>query len=132
MANSSIIVLSARPYSDALTACKALGEQLWSPDIGNASIQHNLDYLKYKDTALGTSSFWIASKGVGSRAIDRTGRISWPAIASRLPVLCTQSAPFSNETFKDTSEQWQVTVRSNGEYLTGYIDFYSFSMRKFC
>lgn len=125
-ANSSIIVLSARPYSDALTACKALGEQLWSPDIGNASIQNSLDYLKYKDTALGSSSFWIASKGVGSRAIDRTGRISWPAIASRLPVLCTQSAPFSNETFKDTSEQWQVTVRSNGEYLTGFRDRYSF------
>lgn len=125
-ANSSIIVLSARPYSDAILACKALGEQLWSPELGSSSIQRNLDYLRYKDNALGSSQFWIASKGVGSRAIDRTGRVSWPAIASRLPVICTQTAPFSNETFKDTSDNWQVTVRSNGEYLTGFRDRYSF------
>lgn len=118
-ANSSVIVLEARSYKDASAACQALGEQLWSPELGLGSIQSTLDYLKYRQDDRQSCQYWVASKGLTNRAIDSTGRVSWPGPFSQLPVICTQSAPFSNSTTKDTSEKWQVTVRSNNEYLTG-------------
>lgn len=36
-----------------------------------------------------------------------------------LPVLCTQTAPFSNRTFQSTAQEWRTSVRSNNEDLVG-------------
>jgi hypothetical protein len=113
-------VLEARSLKEASDSCQALGEQLWSPELKTSSIQTNLNYLKYNEDADDCSQYWIASKGSISRAITADGVISQVKSSLELPVLCTQSAPFSNETTKDSSEKWQVTVRSNNEYLTGY------------
>ncbi|KAH6654745.1 Alpha/Beta hydrolase protein [Truncatella angustata] len=123
-ADSGVIVLEARSYNDANAACAVLGEQLWSPRNGTST--PTLDYLKYLNSEKGESRFWIASKGTISSTIDYDGRTSRTAPSTKLPVLCTQSAPFSNETVKDTSEKWQVMVHSNNEYLTGFRDRYSF------
>lgn len=117
--NSSVIVLEARSYKDASTACEALGERLWSPANGSASLGANLNYLAYSQDTHSSRQYWVAPQGKINRAIDSSGHVSWPGPMSQLPVVCTQSAPFSNETAKDTSERWQVTVHSNNEYLTG-------------
>lgn len=119
-ANSGVIVLEARSLKQASASCLALGEQLWSPELKTSSIQTNLNYLKYNEDADDFSQYWIASKSNISRAINANGLIAEVKSYLELPVLCTQSAPFSNESVKDTSEKWQVTVESNDEYLTGY------------
>ncbi|ORY59199.1 Alpha/Beta hydrolase protein [Pseudomassariella vexata] len=125
-ASSGVIILGPRPLKDASTACQALGEQLWSPELKTASIRPNLDYLIYTKSAQRQTKYWIAPKGVATRTIDASGDYAWTNASSRLPVLCSHTAPFSNETIQDTSPKWQVTVRSNNEYLTGFRDRYSF------
>jgi hypothetical protein len=119
VSNSGVIVLTRQSYSDAAAGCQALGEQLWSLELNTASIQANLDYLKYQGRIDESSRFWIGSQGNSSRAIGFSGTVSDVDAASRLPALCTQSAPFSNDAIQDTSERWQVSVRANNEDLTG-------------
>ncbi|KAL7626796.1 hypothetical protein AAE478_003570 [Parahypoxylon ruwenzoriense] len=128
VSNSGVLLLEARLQEDAVKTCEDLGEQLWSPDELGAtrSIQSSLDFIKHIEQDLGLSQFWIAPKEKSGRTIGTDGRISLTNSHARLPVLCTQSAPFSNETFQDASEKWQVMVKSNNEYLTGFRDRFTF------
>ncbi|KAI1393824.1 alpha/beta-hydrolase [Hypoxylon trugodes] len=123
---SGVLLLEARSLDAACKACKAVGEDLWSPESGIENIKKNLDYLKYVDSGSDDSRFWIASNNGSAQAIDLDGNTSRARPDVELPVLCTQSAPFSNETSQDASEKWQVTVKSNNEVLTGYRDHLSF------
>ncbi|KAI1844505.1 hypothetical protein JX265_010000 [Neoarthrinium moseri] len=125
-ANSGVIVLAARSYRGAITTCEAFGEHLWSPDLGASDIQASLNYLKYKEAENPRAQYWIAPSGNRSRSVDTSGVVSWSPPSVDLPALCTQSAPFSSGSFKNTSEQWRVTVESNNEVLTGFRDRYSF------
>ncbi|KAI1321006.1 cholinesterase [Xylariaceae sp. FL0255] len=127
-ANSGVLVLEPQLFQDASKSCKALGEQLWSPELKTASIQSELDYLKYSNDARDLSEFWIASANAGTqRKINSNGVISSTRSNLALPVLCTQTAPFSNSTYQDnTDTKWQITVHSNNEYLTGFRDRLSF------
>ncbi|KAH9903573.1 Alpha/Beta hydrolase protein [Xylariomycetidae sp. FL2044] len=129
LASSGLLVLDPRLPSDAARSCEALGESLWSPE-GNASsiIQNNLDYLKYTGSMAQNSSsrFWIAPRNLSARVIDIDGHVYVAKGNQSLPVLCSQSAPFSNETFQDTSARWQTSVFSNGEHITGFRDRLSF------
>lgn len=119
-ANSGLIVLDARSFSEASTSCQALGEELWSPKSGISTIQKNLDYLKYLKSYPELSKFWIEPESSSGQTIDISGYVSHSSKALELPVLCTQSAPFSSPTSQDINEKWQVTVHSNNEYVTGY------------
>ncbi|KAI1121563.1 cholinesterase [Nemania abortiva] len=125
-ANSGLIVLDPRSFTEASKSCQVLGEQLWSPKSGISSIQRSLDYLRYSRNYSGLAKFWIGPESLSGQAIDINGRVSRTSKALELPVLCTQSAPFSNETSQDTNEKWQVTIHSNNEYLTGFRDRLSF------
>ncbi|KAK2629552.1 hypothetical protein QTJ16_000372 [Diplocarpon rosae] len=130
-AGSGVIVITPRSEASAASACAALGEQLWSPELSNASIQVNLDYLAYQGKYSPDQEYWIAPSGSDRRTIDGKGEIAKNTTATfnshaRLPALCTQSAPYSNSTHDDTSLKWQVTVHSNGEYITGFRDRLSF------
>ncbi len=116
---SSVILLSKGSLSDAASRCQALGEQLWSPELNTASIRRNLDYLKYQNGLDDALALWIAPLAETSRTIDTSGHISSAHPDKRLAALCTQTAPFSNDTYQDTSERWRVTVRANNEELTG-------------
>ena len=122
-ADSGVILLSPRSRIYAASACAALGEQLWSPELKTSSIQPNLDYLTSGGQFSADQQYWIASTRNTSRAIDGHGNIANTSTTLsaylQLPVLCTQSAPFSNSTYQNTSSQWQVTVHSNNEYITG-------------
>lgn len=105
---------------DASAGCEALGEQLWSPELNTASIQKSLDYLALRNGPAGASLFWIAPKDSQARTISITGELKTAAdSAATLPVLCTQTAPFSNETFQDVSAKWQITTKSNGDSFVG-------------
>lgn len=120
-AGSGLIVLTSQSRESAAANCAALGEQLWRPEWNTASIQPSLDYLTYENKYHAGQQYWISPNSADYRAIDRHGYIKIVSPHLHLPALCTQSAPFSNSTYQDTSRQWQVTVHSNNEYLTGYV-----------
>jgi hypothetical protein len=117
--DSGLIVLTSRSREAAAADCAALGEQLWEPGLKTASIQPNLDYLTYENKYRSSQQYWIAPDASRPRVIDGEGNIKVVSHRLNLPALCTQSAPFSNSTYQDTSRQWQVTLHSNNEYLTG-------------
>ncbi|KAK7952515.1 uncharacterized protein PG986_008243 [Apiospora aurea] len=125
-ADSGVIILGARPLKEAKRACKDLGEKLWSPKQRTASIQPNLEYLKFAGRDKEGPKHWVASNESDALAINVDGEVSASDPASELPVLCTQTAPLSHETDQDTSDRWHVTVHSNNEVLTGFRDRYSF------
>jgi hypothetical protein len=123
-ASSGLILLSRRSQSDAVAGCAALGEQLWSPELNTASIQANLDYLKYQKKINDITLLWVASHNNESRAIIGASGKVVPVpvdVGLRFPALCTQTAPFSSEQSQDTSAKWQVSVKSNNEEYTGYV-----------
>ncbi|KKK13553.1 hypothetical protein ARAM_001721 [Aspergillus rambellii] len=125
---SGVLLLDAMDLDSAAESCKALGETLWKPETPFSVIKPHLDYLIYQGRYSAEQRFWISS-GVQHRrpqTITRTGLILPAADRERLPVLCTQSAPYSNETFSDTSSDFQVTIYSNKEHITGYRDRHAF------
>lgn len=116
-----MILLSRRSRSDAAAACQALGEQLWSPELKTASIQPNLDYLKYQGKIGDSTLLWIGSANNESRAIGASGKVTDVDAGLRLPALCTQTAPFATASSQpNTDAQYQVSVHSNNEDYTGY------------
>ncbi|KAG0159256.1 hypothetical protein PDIDSM_6778 [Penicillium digitatum] len=123
---SGILVLDARPWQEATESCQKLGETLWGTDSNYQTTQRDLDYLVFQDKYARNQRFWTASDHRKLSTIDTTGRVNQASANEKLPVFCTQSAPFSNHTFQDTSAQWQVTVHSNDEDLTGFRDRFSF------
>lgn len=127
-ASSGLILLSRRSQSDASAACAALGEQLWSPELNTASIQANLDYLKYEKKIDDTTLLWIGSSNKDARAIGASGKVVSVDAGLRLPALCTQTAPFSTAQSQNTSTKWQVSVKSNNEEYTGYVRSSEFSI----
>jgi hypothetical protein len=112
-------VLDARPWQEATESCQKIGETLWGADSSYKNIQNDLDYLVFQGKYTRNQRFWTTSDHRKLSTIDTNGRVNKAPANERLPVLCTQSAPLSNSTFQDTSAQWQVTVHSNDEYLTG-------------
>ncbi|SPO02957.1 related to cholinesterase [Cephalotrichum gorgonifer] len=125
-ADSAIILLGSKmTLRDAEAACAALGEQLWAPELGASSIRPNLDFLRYQNKS--RAGLWIAPANGTARSISTSGDISGGhEETARLPALCTQTAPFSSGTIRDTSEQWRISIRANDEELVGYRDRNSF------
>ncbi|KAJ5130945.1 uncharacterized protein N7515_006984 [Penicillium bovifimosum] len=126
LADSGVVVLDARNWQEATESCQKLGESLWDIASGHQDVQNNLDYLVYQGKYHHGQQFWTASNHRKLSTIDTNGRINRASAHERLPVICTQRAPYSNMTFQDTSAQWQVTVNSNNEYITGFRDRVSF------
>ncbi|KAI1296158.1 Alpha/Beta hydrolase protein [Xylaria venustula] len=125
-ADSGLIILDARSFRSASTSCEELGEQLWAPELKTSDIQRNLNYLKYTEDYGRSPKFWIGPGNSTARSLDTNGKVSVTPDAFELPVLCTNSAPFSYATSQDTSEKWRVTVQSNNDHITGFRDRLSF------
>ncbi|KAJ5208777.1 hypothetical protein N7449_003156 [Penicillium cf. viridicatum] len=126
LSGSGILVLDARSWQEATDSCQKLGESLWGTDSSYRNIQSDLDYLVFQGKHTRNQRFWTASDHRKLSTIDTNGQVNKASADEKLPVLCTQSALFSNGTFQNTSAQWQVTVHSNDEYLTGFRDRFSF------
>ncbi|CAG8083947.1 unnamed protein product, partial [Penicillium nalgiovense] len=126
LSGSGFLVLDARPWQEATESCQKIGETLWGAGSSYKNIQNDLDYLVFQGKYTRNQRFHTASDHRKLSTIDTNGRVNKASAHEKLPVLCTQSAPLSNSTFQDTSAQWQVTVHSNDEYLTGFRDRFSF------
>ncbi|KAL2122949.1 hypothetical protein VTJ04DRAFT_3404 [Mycothermus thermophilus] len=136
--STSVILTDARPYKHvSQNVCAKLGESLWKPPVrpggrfkrGGASSSSLPfgDYLKYTGTASASSRFWVSSDS-GSNVVNTSGKLSKVPTTSneRLPGFCTNSAPFSNTSFQDTSSKWHIDVEVNNQILTGFRDRLSF------
>ena len=110
-AGAAILFLGEKmTLQDGETACADLGEQLWAPELDTGSIQRNLNFLRYQGKD--STSFWIAPLDDAFRSISISGNVlDDRGESEKLPVLCTQTAPFSNSSVQDTDERWRVSVR---------------------
>ncbi|GES60433.1 carboxylesterase, type B [Aspergillus terreus] len=125
--DSGFLLLDPMSFDDAERSCEALGESLWGNTGSIEDTKTNLDYLVYEGRYLRNQRYWISPDSQKSpRAINSRGSITRVAAKKKLPVLCTQTAPYSNETYQDTSQQLQITVSSNNERITGFRDRLSF------
>jgi hypothetical protein len=119
LSDSGILVLGPRTWQQARESCLKLGENLWGAKSNPRDIQSDLNYLVYQGKYPQSQHFWTASDHRKPSTINANGQIKSAKANKKLPVICTQTAPYSNITFQDTSAKWQVTVNSNNEYLTG-------------
>ncbi|OQD75233.1 hypothetical protein PENDEC_c008G02950 [Penicillium decumbens] len=116
---SGVILLDAMPLVKATDACRIIGESLWATQSGFSNIQHDLEYLVFQRKFSGSQQYWIAPIQAVPSTIDAYGEIRESFSSIHLPVLCTQSAPYSTADTKDTNSTWQVAIQSNNENITG-------------
>ncbi|CZR56820.1 uncharacterized protein PAC_06709 [Phialocephala subalpina] len=67
-----VLLLGFLTLDDAIAACQALWEQLWSPSP-DADIPPNLDYLSYQGKCTDTQKYWIASNASRTQTINGHG-----------------------------------------------------------
>ncbi|KAL2164161.1 hypothetical protein VTH06DRAFT_3375 [Thermothelomyces fergusii] len=132
-ADAAVILTDARPHQHVSDVCRELGEQLWRPGEGKgkknkkgASALPFAGALAYDGTADASSKFWV--DGPDRAAVDLAGRPLPPDSVShsKLPGLCTNTAPFSSPSAQDTSPRWQISLEVNNQTLTGFRDRLSF------
>ncbi|KAJ5929183.1 hypothetical protein N7454_007031 [Penicillium verhagenii] len=126
LAGSGVLLLDPMPLQKAIDTCHSLGESLWSYTTGVSEIQNDLDYLTYQGKYSNNQQYWIGDVRNTPSTINAKGQIQKASANTYLPALCTQSAPYSNSDTQNTSSTWQVSVRSNNDYLTGFRDRVSF------
>ncbi|KAK0732802.1 Alpha/Beta hydrolase protein [Apiosordaria backusii] len=125
-ADSAVLITESHVSNSGFEKiCSGLGEQPWSESKkkgGKTVLQPLFDYLRYEKRASSSSRYWIA----GRKTIDVDGDVDSTKSRDEFAGLCTNKAPFSNETFQDTSSKWQVSVDVNNQTLTGFRDRLSF------
>lgn len=133
---AAILVSKPQSYSTAGKSCQALGETLWSPHARNfdAGLNNSLNYEVYAGRLAANQLFWAGSTGINTRhrrrdscqALRIDGNTHDCNCQDLLPVLCTQSAPASNDTYADTSTAQRIAQDVGSQTLVGYRDFFTF------
>ena len=122
---AAILLGTSTTASAAKKACQGLSETLWSPEAQsfNFGIQKSLAYQVYSKNYPSNQLFWVnQGNSYECRATDAKGRISQVNCASKLPALCTQTAPYSTPTSANTSESFQISQKIGNQTLTGFRD----------
>ena len=131
--DAAIVLETIQTHEQAQKACESLSESLWKPS-SNAEDAGFLAYLNYESGSHsgGRSRkqlYHVSEKGPhGScKSIDpSSGHIQPVDCRTKLPALCTQSAPLSFVNNTDTSASKQTTVTSGKAIYTGWRDKLSF------
>ncbi|KAK6335742.1 hypothetical protein TWF730_003120 [Orbilia blumenaviensis] len=126
---AAILVEAAKTLADGQSSCATLSESLWAPEAQgqafSAGLNNTLSYQHHLGKFSKNELYWIApAAGKPCRAISGTGEIKSLDCHRqyRLPTLCTHSAPVSNATSSDTSPQYQITVNTGRNKITGFRD----------
>ncbi|KAK4165334.1 putative cholinesterase [Cladorrhinum sp. PSN259] len=127
-ADTSVIVTESRLSRDSYErVCSGLGEQPYSGSKSSKGIKPLLDYLKHEGRATPSSQFWVAGSGSSQKVINTSGvTTQQKSKKDTLQGLCTNKAPFSDGSFQDTSNKWQISLDVNNQTLTGFRDRLSF------
>ncbi|KAK5108025.1 hypothetical protein LTR62_008860 [Meristemomyces frigidus] len=119
--DAAIVLSTPMSEQQAQSACAALGERLWYPDESDGDF---LQYLCYEGE---NGPYWIEGRvGPSCKTLTASGKQGLKSCAATLPVLCTQSAPISNLTYSNNSTEWQSTVSTGSQTITGFRDKYAF------
>ncbi|KAJ4360412.1 uncharacterized protein N0V89_000974 [Didymosphaeria variabile] len=111
--------------SKAEAGCAALQETLWDP-TDHTELDF-LRYLAYEKARDDVGQYWVQSgKDTGCRAITTSGKIRTVPCDTKLPALCSQSAPLSSTSSNNTEPRWQTHVRTGEAAVVGYRDKLSF------
>lgn len=127
-----LLIESIQTYKEAAAACQALSEQLATVPVTDADFQKQLRYLVFKGSYAEGQKFWVGNADLQTIQIRKDG--TWTlssntSESSRLPAICTQSAPRRQANHSDVSAKWHVSVGASADtrsLVTGYRDALSF------
>jgi carboxylesterase type B len=94
-------------------------------------LAYSLGYQAYQWSFASSQLFWIGSteKGCKCQTVNVRGKISEAKCNTKLPTLCTQSAPVSNPALDDTSAKFQVMQKIGKQWMTGVRDHFVWKFR---
>ena len=99
--SQAILLLHGLKSSEAaIDACTALHESIINPGM---NIPSEILTQLLQQTSSNSPGYWIAATSQECRAINVHGDIIKVDCNTDLAALCTQSTPFSNITYTDTS-----------------------------
>ncbi|PVH88825.1 hypothetical protein DL98DRAFT_580376 [Cadophora sp. DSE1049] len=124
--SGAILLGEESTFDSTLASCRLISESLWTPIVGNFfnGLNSSLSYQVYQGSFHRNQLFWISKDAGTCRAIDIRGKVTKVKCDTRLPSLCTQSAPVSTFNSSDTSAAYQITRYVGRQFLKGYRDFY--------
>ncbi|KAJ5179392.1 hypothetical protein N7492_002602 [Penicillium capsulatum] len=125
-ADSGILLLDPMPLPQAINSCRDIGEVLWPVETRLDNIRQHLEYLVFQQQYNQSQAYWVAGADGNPTALYGDGRVDKGPSDTDLPVLCTQTAPYSIPDAQNISARWQVSLRANNEYITGFRDHRSF------
>ncbi|KAF8585026.1 cholinesterase [Ramaria rubella] len=135
--HASTIVIEPKSFKDAITACGELNEGLLNLEAAPAlptDLEALLSYLEFNKEYPAGQEFWIGGKSAGQpRTLQlRNGKLAENDLLAdaitetKLPALCSQSAPFRPAGSSDRSSTWWVNIESGSKTFTGFRDQLSF------
>ena len=108
----SLLVLSQpMDSSEAIQACRRIGENLWSPASADF-----LAYLAYQNMS---GLYRVANEACANITSTGLGSIV-RSCAQHHPAICTNSAPLANSTTVNNGTEWQVKVAGPNAAYIGY------------
>ena len=123
-------LLSSTPASffSAIVICAGLSESLITIPSLNPSTKIDLQHLLNFQIHIGAlgvnSTLWISQASHAGALRCQAVKAANLAFVrtpcnTQLPTLCTNSAPYSNSSSRDTSARWRSSVTSRGRTFTG-------------
>ncbi|KAF2091473.1 alpha/beta-hydrolase [Saccharata proteae CBS 121410] len=128
--NTAVLILDKpQTWQEAQLACEEFGETLWTPEYRSVEQGSQIPQRLFEnDQYNGTKEFWTSSSNGTQtcKALPYAGAMHEVDCCTKLPAICTQSAPYSTYTEVDTSFRWQTSISTGNQQITGYRDKLSF------
>lgn len=122
-----ILASGHAPFTEAEAVCDSLSESLadfssLSPGV-KSDFQNLLNYQAHIGTFSSEQLLWVkqSESAICEAVKAKNLAVVQTSCAATLPVLCTQSAPYSNAAIRDTSLKFQISVNSLGRTFVGLI-----------
>lgn len=131
-----ILASSHASLVEAQAICGSLSESIadfssLSPDV-TSDFQNLLDYQVHIGTFGSEQLLWVKQSNPATCEAVRANDLAIirTSCTATLPVLCTQSAPYSNSELQDASPRFQSSVNSQGRTFVGSV--YQWSLVLLC
>ncbi|KAJ7438205.1 alpha/beta-hydrolase [Mycena galericulata] len=124
---SALLFYEEATYDEALATCKAQNETLLSP-ASLKPLANQLSYLEYLQDVTRATKYWMSTGNTTHSSIApllSTELIQTPT-TTKLPFLCTNSAPHTTQVNTDFSASPRSVVNSKGVTYTGTRDHLTF------
>ncbi|EPQ27981.1 uncharacterized protein PFL1_04308 [Pseudozyma flocculosa PF-1] len=127
-------ILLTEPLSQptADSDCRAIGESLAPIDPNNLDpgLESQLTYQIHDGAYPAQQRFWVSAGNAvslsASSKLEVVPDANKPSPDTRLPAICTQSAPWNHANSTDTSARWQLSANYGHLDFQGYRDALSF------